>query len=343
MHGAAAIFPAGAYSTIGAYSTSWTTPLWQAWRDSNASGYQWPIRRVTFRQPSTGWHMDPQMAEHYFRGSDDLSFDFPQRADRPAFQSWDIGTSGLPLARKWMGDYSWIVTVAPPTNAARNGIATNPEGFAYDVSVVVFYKRIFPDNADSAFTSLVTSGGNQAFLSAMSANERAVKAAVVSTGLNGGELLLTDNEDFYDASGVPKLNAFEHLKSGHWIMLCGPHPNSSTAEPRFVMNWYQVIAIESDATIITDRTKQRLVTVRGPDWPWQPATSLSDTTNISNNVCVAICKGAVAVHTKSMRLEGRGSAFSLSSGGAANGGAGGDGGFGSSGNPGNSPPPYTLH
>ncbi len=344
-HGPAAVFPAAAYSTYASNAAipSWSASPWLAWCGPSAAGYQWPIRRVTFRQSSTGWHMDSQMAEHYFRGNDDLSFDFPQRADRPAFQSWDISSSGLPLARKWMGDYSWIVTVAPSTNAARNGMATNPEGFAYDVSVVVFYKRVLPENADSAFNTYGTNGG--VYQSVMNQNERAVKANIVSTGLNGGELLLTDLGDYRDTSNVQKFNAFEHLKSGHWIMLCGPHPNSSAAEPRFVMNWYQVISIESEAAGIPsfDRIRQRVVTVRGPEWPWQPPTSLSDTTNVSNNLSVAICKGAVAVHTKSMRLEGRGSAFSLSNGGAANGGAGGDGGFGGSGNPGSAPPPYTLH
>ena len=198
------------------------------------------------------------------------------------------------------GDYSWIATVAPPTNAARDGMATNPEGFAYDVSVVVFYKRGLPDSAANTFQ--LTGTDLSKYQSAMGANERAVQASVVSTGLNGGELLLSDWGDVVDANGKP-MSAFENLKSGNWIMLCGPHPNSSMSEPRLSLNWYQVVAIDpapSNATSYIAAKDQRIVTVRGPEWAWQPSTSL---TNVSNDLCVAICKGAVAVHTKSIRLE----------------------------------------
>ncbi len=82
------------------------------------------------------------MAEHFFRGNDDLTVDLPARDDRPGIQRWDTTNNGqTPLARQWNGDYSWIVSVVPTTNAARDGMAHGPEGFAYDVSVVVFYKR----------------------------------------------------------------------------------------------------------------------------------------------------------------------------------------------------------
>jgi Tfp pilus assembly protein PilV len=314
-HGPVGVFPAAAYNAfLSGYYASYPQSAWIAWA-VGAEGYVWPIRRVTFRNPISGLQMDPVMAEHFFRGNDDLSFDFPARDDRPAIQTWDKGNTGgveVPLARKWAGDYSWIVSVVPTTNAARDGMATNPEGFAYDVSVVVFYKRALPDSADNSYQSLVTSGGNRAYLSAMGANERVVQAGVVSTGLNGGELLLTDYGDYYDATGAQKFNAFEHLKSGNWIMLCGPHPNSNvtmsggnyvSGEPRFVMNWYQVITIESNATLSTgaiDPAKQRLVTLRGPEWPWQPSSTAG---YASDNLCVGICRGAVAVHTKTIRLE----------------------------------------
>ena len=105
-------------------------------------------------------------------------------------------------------------------------IGRNPEGFAYDVSVVVFHKRVLPDDAPTA-GSLIASGPNPAdqfksFRDTMGEQERAVKASVVSTGLNGGELLLDRMADSL-AGKTP----FEGLKSGQWIMLCGPHPNST--------------------------------------------------------------------------------------------------------------------
>jgi hypothetical protein len=137
----------------------------------------------------------------------------------------------------------------------------------------------------------------------MGDQERAVGAKIVSTGLNGGELLLEDLGDNMEGK-----SPFEGLKAGQWIMLCGPHPNSTmgtspVGEPRFVMNWYQVLSIDTQAAgLITNPTTQRVVALRGPQWPWQPANSLT-TTNLSNNLCAAICRGAVAVHTKTLRLE----------------------------------------
>jgi hypothetical protein len=74
------------------------------------------------------------------------------------------------------------------------------------------------------------------------------------------------------------------------------------------LNWYQVISIEGRDTRLNDDgtdsppppasdPERRLVTVRGPQWPWEPNGPAA------NNLCVAICRGAVAVHTKTMRLE----------------------------------------
>jgi len=342
-HGPAAVFPATAHGAFYSYAKipNWGTSVWSPWSGGSSStcnGYAWPIRRVTFRQPDTGWQMDGAMAEHYFRGSDDLAYDFPQRDDRPAMQNWDtanINNTPTPLARQWTGDYSWIVTVAPTTNAARDGMARNPEGFAYDVSVVVFYKRVLPDSADDVYPILGTN--NSQYLSAMSRNERAVKTSVLSTGLNGGELLLADwiPVDVVDSSNK-SVSAFEQLKTGQWIMLCGPHPNSSISEPRFAMNWYQVMSIEGSEERLNsvgttspappaNDPERRLVTVRGPQWPWQPSP---DPTNAANDLCVAICRGAVAVHSKTLRLESPVGSTVQS--------------FGSAGNPKTDQPPYTF-
>jgi len=276
--------PGGVY-----YSTS----TWNPWRASGVSAPKapsemtWPIRRVTFRQSSTGWNLDKKAAEHYFQLQDDLSYDFPARDDRPSAQSYDLGASKNPLARQWKGDYSWIATVVPSTNEARDLMPSSPNSVVCDVSVVVLYKRTLPsDNLPFDYTEAAMP-------------ERSVSASIVSTGLNGGELLL---KDMYDGAS---LNAFTNLKSGQWIMLCGPHPNSTASAPRFSLNWYQVISIESDkSTVITDPTKQRVVSVRGPEWPWQPSPNgLADYAHLSNDLCVGIIKGAIAVHTKTIALQ----------------------------------------
>ncbi len=248
-HAPAATFPASAsqYGDFLRYakSPSWATSVWSPWWGTNGSPTGiWPIARVTFRQPTTGWQMDKTMAEHFFRGNDDLATDLPPRDDRPAIQNLGQFRAQTPLARQWTGDYSWIVTVVPTTNAARNGMARDPEGFAYDVSVVVFYKRVLPPGGPSVLAA--TSPSLPDYLNAMAENERDVKASVISTGLNGGELLLTDWGD------NTKQSAFSGLKIGQWIMLCGPHPNSNystsspSGEPRFVLNWYQVLSVDTD-------------------------------------------------------------------------------------------------
>jgi hypothetical protein len=160
------------------------------------------------------------------------------------------------------------------------------------------------------FLSEVPSGAADVFRDTMSDQERAVRASIISTGLNGGEILLTDLDDHYS-----KKSPFGELKVGQWLMLCGPHPNSTNSEPRFALNWYQVLSIDSEGTGIANfsPTANRVVAVRGPQWPWQPAPSPTSQ-QPSNNLCVAICRGAVAVHTKTLRLEGpSGSSWSVGS------------------------------
>jgi hypothetical protein len=170
--------------------------------------------------------------------------------------------------------------------------------------------------------------------------------------LNGGELLLTDWSTtppftVVDANNKP-VNAFDQLRTGQWVFVCGPHPNSSMSEPRLALNWYQVLAIDTPVSGMLgyDVNKpQKVVSLRGPQWPWQPPSGYNSP-DASANLCVGIFRGAVAVHSKTMRLEGHGSAFSVSSGGASagppvQGGAGGPGGEsvpGGAGSPGTTPP-----
>lgn len=263
---------------------------WRPWGTNPSE--TWPIRRVTIQQ-SNGWQMNPALASVVCGGTDDLATELPKRDDRPAMQNWDV-YRGSPMARQWAGDFSWMMTVLPSTPAAISGMATNPEAFEYLVSVVVFHKRVLPSSLPANQTEAKNNG----------AVERAVRASVVTTGPNGGELLLEAIPSTIDSISE---NAFSHLKAGQWIMLCGPHPNSNAylesgvwkGTPRFVMNWYQVLSIDKDAAGLNPTT-QRLVAVRGSQWPWIPSTASS---NLSNHLCVAICKGAVAVHTKTIRLE----------------------------------------
>lgn len=287
-NGFASLFPSSMrqFGTTTLYGNAW-----QPWFGSSpsASGPSptntWPIRRVTLQQ-ANGWQMSPALANYTCGGTDDLSVELPKRDDRPAAQNWDLYRDS-PMARQWAGDFSWMLTVLPTTNAARNGMASNPEGFDYQVSAVVFHKRTLPTSFP----------GSNIEASRNSAMERGVRAKVLTTSPNGGELLLEKLSSTDDSTESP----FSQLKTGNWIMLCGPHPNSSDSNPKFVLNWYQVLSIDKETGGIDPNT-QRVVALRGTQWPWQPATSIT-TNDLSNNLCVAICKGVVAVHTKTIRLE----------------------------------------
>jgi len=82
-----------------------------------------------------------------------------------------------------------------------------------------------------------------------------------------------------------------------------------------VARWYRVLAIEGKDTKLDAEGKptsdanqpdRRLVALRGPQWPWQPAPYLSGYDNhLSNSLYVCIPTGAVAVHAKTIRLEGK--------------------------------------
>lgn len=311
-------FPASAYAWPNTGTGNfYSAKQWDTWRPSSTTGGNnqrtWPIRRVTlqqsgYRYPAPppvntvgGWPLDAMQAEHLCRVSDDLSTDFPPRADRPSAQNWEFAdlpnVGRTPMGRGSKGDYSWIVCVVPTTSAARDGLARNPEGFTYEVSVVVFHKRVLP-------AAPATSGPE---MTDVAGHERAVSVSIISTGLNGGEVLLTDM-DYQPTSPTPnsQTTPFDQLKTGQWMMLCGPHPASTTSEPRFVMNWYQVLSIDKEYPGYANFNplRQRIVTLRGPQWPWQPAYTLGYADgNLSNDLCGGILRGAVAVHTRTFRFE----------------------------------------
>jgi hypothetical protein len=303
-------FPSSAYVDFpGASTYYYYSPQWKMWTTSAAGGkpkaMTWPVRRVTFRDPSTGFNIGKALAENVCMVQDDLTYSSPQRDDRPALAPWDTNqdsTSGstFPAARQWVGDYSWIATVMPTTMGALDSLAASPNSFEFVVSVVVFYKRGIP--------GVILGSGGTALIQAMQ-SERSVGAKIISTSQNGGEVLLWDFQD------NPSEGAFTNLKVGQWIMLCGPHPSSNDQSPKFSLSWYKVLTIESEASsVITDPVHQRLVTLRGGAWPWQPRLSYpsaqqsSDVAKLSDDLCVGIFKGAVAVHTRTLRLENLNSA-----------------------------------
>jgi hypothetical protein len=162
--------------------------------------------------------------------------------------------------------------VAPTQSDAREAIGLNPSAYYFDVSVIVFYKRP---------------------IASISTTESLVKGYIVSTGTGGGEILLDSD---------PLTDAYDDFKVGQWVMVSAPHPSSSPTEPLFFSQWYRVLSNNDTpdnqgTPEFNNETTQRRVGLRGPDWPWKEA---------GTPVRVGIFPGAVAVHTKTMRLESQG-------------------------------------
>lgn len=237
---------------------------------------RWPVRRLSSKEISLGAQPSEPLANQIYTSDDDLAFSVANDEDSATQQRIvgpDMDGDGVPdsaIARQSRGDYSWLATITPTQSDAREALALNPSAYYFDVSVVVFYKRAVANIASS---------------------ERLVAGRVVSTGTGGGEILLTKlNRD----GGDP----FEELRQGQWVMVSGPHPNSTAGEPLFFTQWYRVLAIDDEQRgPIQNASAQRLVGLRGPDWPW----------DANARVRVGLFPGAVAVHTKTMRLESFGS------------------------------------
>jgi len=236
----------------------------------------WPVKRLSSNEISLGGQPSEPLAQQIYTSGDDLAFSLAEDEDGATQQRLigpDTNGDGVPeeaIARQSRGDYSWMTTITPTQSDAREALALNPSAYYFDVSVVVFYKRAVAN---------------------ISTSERLVAGRVVSTGTGGGEILLTRlSRDSTDP--------FEELRQGQWVMVSGPHPNSTVEEPLFFTQWYRVLAIDDEQRDpIVNSKAQRLVGLRGPDWPW----------DTNARVRVGLFPGAVAVHTKTMRLESFGS------------------------------------
>lgn len=291
-------FPGFPMSTANQWYTS---PSWAPW-DSAGGRLLWPVRRVS---TLSNWG-NLQLSREFFSGFDDLALTLPDSGDEPARQNWETWASGsgaAPSVRQSRGDYSWIISVAPGSSTARNGLATNPDAYPVEVSAVVFHKRVLPKERSIGVQEIADT-------------EKLVDARVVSTSPGGGELLLTKR------ANDPGESPFEDLRAGQYVLVTGPHPLSTPQRPMLVLRWCRVLNIEDSGEPllrggqpILNRDLQVLVSLRGADWPWQAAPSLEIGTSsddrrqpppsgtLSNDLKVAIVPGAVAVHTKTMRLE----------------------------------------
>lgn len=231
----------------------------------------WPVKRLSSSATKVGNVPSEPIAQSIYSSSDDLAFsvddqDVPTRQRVVGPDTDGDGNPDSALARESRGDYSWMAMVAPTTSEAREALALDPSAHYFDVSVIVFYKRP---------------------ISNIETSERLTRGKVISRGTGGGEILIAKLQN---DPGDP----FEELKTGQWVMVSGPHPTSTEARPLFFTQWYRVLAIDDQVRgDLTNSETQRLIGLRGPDWPW----------NAGGSVRVGLFPGAVAVHTKTMRLE----------------------------------------
>jgi hypothetical protein len=274
-------------------------PAWYPWKLTSGTE-RYPIRRVSLLPMVPSISSDPTVAaqetargrlvaEQLFYSPDDLSIELPEQNDQPGQTRWEQNGT----ARSYDGLYSWMATIAPTSSAATHALwSGNPNAAMYDVSVAVFHRRPVGEIAA----------------------ERHVRASVISTGTSGGQLVLTRYPGQPSQLDTSPLSPYDHLKIGQYVTLYGPHPESSNEQPSFFFQWYRVVSVEEmrqrDAQgNETVNPNQRVVTLRGPDWPWTLPQSgnsnVADTSKLYNDLRVGIYNGAVAVHTKTMRLSGR--------------------------------------
>jgi len=293
---------------------NYRSAYWSPWTAGPINGSEinqqlWPIRRVTTTVPFASIDTTAEARSRFyllgpnaraaFSTSEDLALSLPNSGDEPALGLWEPLPGGLPATRQARGEYSWLITVSPDSSAARDSLVASPDAYPYEVSAVVFHKRIVGPGNDAALN-----------------NERLVNARVVSSNPSGGDLLLerrTLAEDASLSGAAIATSPFENLRVGQYLMLTGPHPLSTPLQPRLVLNWYRVLSIEKEGSPnlngevvqlgVSSAADRVLVSLRGPDWPWQPAPDLTVLTHLSNDLRVGILPGAVAVHTKTMRLE----------------------------------------
>lgn len=279
-------------------------PSWHPWV---GFGKNWPLQRITVTPHGSqrgNRPLAPSLleAENMVMASDDLAQEFGEDADAPSQQQLFFQDS-LPYTREFRGDYSYMLTVVPTTPESRTALASDPASHYYDVSAVVFYKRVLGETFESgAADHLPTLTG-----------ERLVRAAVVTEGIGGGQLTLFSarSAQIEHPALQNAESPLEKLRGGGWIMLVGPHPASTNQRPYLFAQWYRVIAKESTGDLDGDGREDADVFVTGPDWPWpalenpvSPSNYLANPgTRVPLDLRAIIVPDVASVHTRTMKLQ----------------------------------------
>ncbi|MBN1854791.1 MAG: prepilin-type N-terminal cleavage/methylation domain-containing protein [Pirellulales bacterium] len=205
-------------------------------------------------------------AELAFTCQDDLAFELPDASDSPLKLLFEKDGNGNPVRRAWNGSYSWIVTIGP-AYYPNGAIATGDPSLKHEVSIVIIHGRtlLFPKTQSPEY------------------DERIVGVQILSPGYGGGEVQLLANDP----------NKLKGIRQGEWLLLYGLDPNTISLPPalqKWFMHWYQMIATDRE---LDEGQTERFVTLKGPDWPWA----------MNTNIRAGLIRGAIAVYTKTMRLE----------------------------------------
>ncbi|MEM6329194.1 MAG: hypothetical protein AAF790_02980, partial [Planctomycetota bacterium] len=135
-------------------------------------------------------------------------------------------------------------------------------------------------------------------------SERQARAAVASTGIGGGQLRLFTGAGGELAGPAGKESPVERLRAGQWVMLFGPHPDSTSTQPLLFCQWYRVIALEEGVDDDGDGLPDPFVFVRGPDWPWAPGGDQTQAASgLANDLRAVIMPDVAAVRTRTMKLN----------------------------------------
>ena len=213
-----------------------------------------------------------------FAWQDDLIFDIDEDdPDRRPRQSclWDDGSvapyetpsgSGpYPLHAQAKNNSSGMLTAVPDPNELPNYLdpAVQLPALAahrqrtYEVSIVTFYKRDFNCDATTDPPS-----------------ERFVGIDFVSTGIGGGDAMLTAPTEDVNGDQMTQGLAEEYLKvkENQWIMVTAFVPDSRLVDVssgyRRIAKWYRVIRVDDEVeedTSVIPSLFTRNITLAGPD------------------------------------------------------------------------------
>lgn len=281
---------------------------WAPWVGSR------PIQRLSVSTlPNTGEPLLPAVAERVMSISDDLATDLGDDPDKPAQQlmaTAAISNAGATVSTNRLADqnYEYLLSVAPRTPEAAHATALGGRGESYDVSAVVFARR--PRNrylaGDADFDGIET----------IMRAERWARASALLKGLSGGEVQLFQDQPNKDpiSKADPKDRPWKNLKVGTYVFLFGPHPASTPQRPQLFAQWYRVVSVNDSLDM--ESNVGPAVGLRGPDWPWNGESNVNETTTaaapnaLHEDLRMIIFDGAVAVHTRTLRLD-NGTAWSM--------------------------------